>query len=311
MQCNKTHFPGAMYHVMLRGNNKQNIFFQAQDFDFFLERLRVRIEKYGVKVHLFCLMTNHVHLVIEVDKVPLTKVMQSLQTSFTLTINKRHNRCGHLSQGRFIEKLIQNEKYLLELCYYIHNNPVKAKLVQNIDEYYWSSHQAYIEEQFGWVTTNRVNALINKHAISYYKTYLDFICDRNNSFATPKFFELDKMGMLKVNDSLNKANELSNPQKLIALELDIVIKKSCEQFGLEPNKLCSESSAPKVVMVRSVIAYIAHYFGGYYLKDIAHYFGRAHASFSRTTHNNIIKIQKDYKLQQRFERVIKALKSKY
>lgn len=311
MKHKAAHYQGAIYHVMLRGNNKENIFFQHKDYEYFIERLQICIQKYGIKIHLFCLMTNHVHLVIEVEQIPLSKVMQSLQTSFTMTMNKRHQRCGHLSQGRFIDKLVQDEKYLLELCFYIHNNPLKANLVQNLNDYRWSSHHAYLEIMFDWVNTGLINSLLQRHAVNEHVTYLDFINDRDNAFATPRFFEIDAAGNIKVKDIINQENVLSHKTEINHLELSLIIEKTCEQFDIARDKLYSESSAAKIVMARSVIAYISHYYGVYYLKDIAYHFGRAPESFSRTTHKNIVKIQKDPTLKQILNRIIKKLSSKY
>lgn len=311
MKHNKSHYKGAIYHVMLRGNNKQKLFFQMEDYEYFIERLIICIEQYQIKVHLFCLMTNHVHLVIEVNHIPLSKVMQSLQVSFTLKINHRHNRCGHLSQGRFVSKLIQNEKYLLELCYYIHNNPVKASMVKSHNDYHWSSHHAYTHQNFSWVYTTLTESLINKHANETCSTYLDFIYDRESSFSKPEFFQIGDEGNFIVSDEINKKIVTESIEELQNLKLEVIVEKVCKQFHVELIKLNSESCARDIVMVRSIVAYIGHYFSGYYLKDIAHYFGRNHESFSRTMHKNLVKVQQDPELKKKLDRTLKILSCRY
>ena len=113
---------------MMRGNYRQNIFSDDTERQKFLEYLGQANKQYDCKIHLFCLMTNHVHLVIQISKIPLSKIMQTLNSAFTGFVNRKHQKSGHLFQGRYLAKLVQDESYLKELCYYIHNNPVAANM---------------------------------------------------------------------------------------------------------------------------------------------------------------------------------------
>ncbi len=104
---NRTYYYEAMYHVMLRGNYRQSIFNDNEDRLYFYSLLENTIEKFNFKVHVFCLMTNHIHFVIEIK----------FASSYAGYSNRKYNRSGHLFQGRYKAKLIQDEKYLLTLCY--------------------------------------------------------------------------------------------------------------------------------------------------------------------------------------------------
>ena len=105
----RTHYFEAMYHVMLRGNYRQIIFNDDNDRLYFYSLLKQVTEKFNCKIHLFCLMTNHIHLVIEINHVPLWKIIQSFASSYARYINKKNKQSGHLFQGRYKAKLIQDD----------------------------------------------------------------------------------------------------------------------------------------------------------------------------------------------------------
>ena len=111
----RVHYPTALYHVIMRGNARQDIFFDYEDRIRFYLLLQEGTEKYGHRIHAFCLMTNHVHLAIQVGDVSLSRIMQNLTFRYTKWINWRQNRSGHLFQGRYKAVLIDADSYLLEL----------------------------------------------------------------------------------------------------------------------------------------------------------------------------------------------------
>ena len=116
----RIHYPGAVYHVILRGNGGQDIFFARQDRTRFYLLLQEGVERFGHRIHAFCCMTNHVHLAIQVAEIPLAKIMQNVSFRYTRHINNREKRIGHLFQGRYKALLIDADSYLLELVRYIH-----------------------------------------------------------------------------------------------------------------------------------------------------------------------------------------------
>jgi putative transposase len=105
----RIYFPGAVYHVMLRGNAGMKIFFCEDDRKYFYYLISEGIKKYRHEMHGFCLMSNHVHLVIRVGTVSLSKIIQNLSFRYTRWINKRERRIGHLFQGRYKAILVDEE----------------------------------------------------------------------------------------------------------------------------------------------------------------------------------------------------------
>ncbi len=139
-------FYGAFYHVITRGNQRQKIFRDEQDFKRYLEILGNYKQRYRYSLHSYVLMSNHVHLLIETGEVPLFKIIQGINQSFTMYFNRKYKTVGHLFQGRYKAILCDKDRYLLSLIKYMHTNPVRAKIVQKPDDYPWSGHHYYAKK---------------------------------------------------------------------------------------------------------------------------------------------------------------------
>ncbi len=139
-------FSGAFYHVTARGNRRESIFDDDIDREKFLEINGQVIEDFNWICHAYCLMTNHYHLVIETPDGNLSKGMRQLNGVFTQTSNHRHQRGGHLFQGRYKSILVDADAYLLELIRYVVLNPVRAVMVDHPRMWRWSSYNAMIGE---------------------------------------------------------------------------------------------------------------------------------------------------------------------
>ena len=134
-------FPGALYHVTSRGNASQRVFRDDEDRELFLATLAWVVERFGWRCHAYCLMDNHIHLLIDTPQPNLSRGMRQLNGVYTQRFNRRHRKVGHLFQGRFKAILVEKEGYLLELARYIVLNPVRAKMVKTPERYPWSSYQ--------------------------------------------------------------------------------------------------------------------------------------------------------------------------
>ena len=135
-------YPGAVYHVTSRGNDKQAVFQDDQDRETFLEILSHVNNRYNWLCHAYCLMGTHYHLMIETPDANLSLGMRQLNGVFTQARNKRFKKTGHLFQGRFKAVLIQRGSHLLEVCRYVVLNPVRAHMVERPEEWKWSSYRA-------------------------------------------------------------------------------------------------------------------------------------------------------------------------
>ncbi|OGE03679.1 hypothetical protein A3B51_00870 [Candidatus Curtissbacteria bacterium RIFCSPLOWO2_01_FULL_41_18] len=132
-------FNNAFYHVFNRGINKQPIFFTHRDYQYFLRKLGDLKNLYDHSLYAFCLMPNHFHLSIQTRKVPISKIMASIGTSYSMYFNRTYNHLGPVFQNRFRSILIENDSYFLKLSQYIYLNPVKAGLISDPLVYPYSS----------------------------------------------------------------------------------------------------------------------------------------------------------------------------
>lgn len=132
----------ACYHIYVRGNQKQTVFRDKEDFEFYLHQIKHYKRKYSFHLYGYCLMPNHIHLIGEpVHPEKLPKFMQCLQRSYTAYHNKKYNKVGHLWQDRFKTKVIVKDQYLIDCIAYVEQNPVRANLVKNIGGYEFSSYR--------------------------------------------------------------------------------------------------------------------------------------------------------------------------
>jgi putative transposase len=157
-------FAGAVYHVMNRGDRREEIFKDGADRELFLETLAESCTKTGWEVHAFCLMPNHFHLVVETPQPNLVAGMKWLLGTYTARFNRRHKLFGHLFSGRYKALLVDggNAGYLRTVCRYVHLNPVRAKLIGPqalLREFRWSSLPLFLEtpgKRPAWLRTDRV-----------------------------------------------------------------------------------------------------------------------------------------------------------
>ena len=137
-------YEGAFYHVTARGNERRKVFLSHTDYEKFLSYLTEAINKYGVLVHAFVLMTNHYHLLVETPKANLSSFMHTLNSAYTTYFNIKRYRSGHLFQGRYKAILVDADNYFLELSRYLHLNPVRAGMTEKPEDYPYSSFHAYL-----------------------------------------------------------------------------------------------------------------------------------------------------------------------
>ena len=139
-QVSKTH----IYHVMLRGNERKNIFLEVEDKVRLIETLYHKKQNNAFCLYAYCIMDNHVHFVIKEQKDSISRIMKRLGTSYAHYYNKKYKRVGHVFQDRYKSETIEDESYLLSVIRYIHNNPEKAGICRK-QEYRWSSYQLYTQ----------------------------------------------------------------------------------------------------------------------------------------------------------------------
>jgi len=177
--------PGLLYHVIVRGNNRQAIFRDEQDRIRYLEKLSFYCQDKSVDLLSYCLLGNHVHLLLETPQGNLSNLMQAFQTTYTVSFNKRHRRSGHVFEQRYKALLVDKDNYLLQVSRYIHLNPVSARIVSRPQDYRWSSYESYLKSKgiaglkdgmvLGYFAGDR------KKQLAQYREYVEGVIGKGNS----------------------------------------------------------------------------------------------------------------------------------
>ena len=270
-------FPGAVYHITARGNERKEIFLDAQDRNDFIEILALVVERFGWRCHTYCLMGNHYHLLIETPKGNVSKGMRQLNGVYAQNFNRKYKRVGHLFQGRYKAILVEKEAYLLELSRYIVLNPVKARFVEQVEEWPWSSYRAIIGENQkpGFLTTDWILEQFGKNkkkSINAYKTFV--ISGAEVEFPLDEIVGQLILGSEKflrdINRHIGEKNivEISEYPREQRLSSDISLD----------NIFQKEMSAGKT---RDEIIYSIYYERDYTQKEIAEYLGIHYTTISR------------------------------
>jgi putative transposase len=170
-------YPGAFYHITSRGNERKAVFKSERDREKFLSYLGSATERYAAIVHVYCLMDNHYHLLLETPAGNLSQIMHHINGAYTTYYNTKRERSGHLFQGRFKAILIEADEYAKELSRYMHLNPIRAGMCAHPEEYPWSSCRYYTVETKApdWLQRGFILGYFGKDFSVSMKRYRDFV----------------------------------------------------------------------------------------------------------------------------------------
>jgi REP element-mobilizing transposase RayT len=187
-------YPDAWYHVMNRGRRGENIFSDKRDYEVFINLLKETAEQWNVKITAYCLMSNHYHILLQTPEGNLSRSMRHLNGIYTQRYNKMHGYDGQLFRGRYKSILVDEDTYLLGLLKYIHKNPVKAKVVDNLDDYPWSSHQGYLsnKKDHDWLNKEFVFSILHRDKRKWKDEYKKLMYEDNED-KVAEIFESKKL----------------------------------------------------------------------------------------------------------------------
>jgi len=267
-------YPGAVYHVTSRGNRRINIFEDNQDRQIFLTILETVVKRYNWLCHAYCLMDNHYHIMIETPDANISAGMRQLNGVYTQSYNRRHQKPGHIFQGRFKAILVQKENYLLELCRYVVLNPVRAGIVKKTEDWRWSSYQATagIIKKPGYLTTDWILGLFNTQRIAANKRYREFVREGIHGEASWK--ELRSQVLLGEEEFIEKFKDVLEDKKQVK-----EIPRSQRYIGRPSLYTIFRGQKTKAQRNRSI--HNAHLRQGYTLKEIADYLGIHYTTVSK------------------------------
>jgi REP element-mobilizing transposase RayT len=277
----RIHLPGGLYHVILRGNGGQPVFFTDADRYRFYLLLQEGTCRFSYRVHAFCLMTGHIHLALQAGDIPLSRGMQNLSFRYTRWINWREKRTGHLFQGRYKAILVDGDSYLLELVRYIHLNPVRAGMVKDPEEYPWSGHRAYLgKESLPWLTTDWMLNQFGKSVGKARAGYRAFVLDGLGEEHRPEFHGGGEDPRLLGDDGFLDKCLFGTGGKPLRLTAKEIADKVCHAYHIDETTLKTQSQQRAISEARAVVGWLARELGCVTLSDVARHVNRDVGSIS-------------------------------
>lgn len=264
-------FPGALYHITSRGDRQEPVFEDDEDRLRYLSILAEVVTHFNWICHAYCLMTNHYHLLIETPEGNLSKGMRQLNGMYTQATNRRHQRTGHLFQGRFKSILVDKNSYLLELTRYVVLNPVRAGIIKYPEQYAWSSYQAMMGKVPvpGWLATEGILALFGKRRAEARRRYAGFVAEG-----------IDKASIwTELRQQIYLGNEkfVLRMQNKADIQGDALAIPRIQRSAPAPSLAAFEKQSRN----RNDAIIAAYKTGGYSYREIAQYFGLHLATVGR------------------------------
>lgn len=171
-------YQGGIYHVIARGNNKEYIFKESIDKGYFIKQLKETIEGMNYRIFGYVLMDNHYHILIQTMDKKLQEIMHQINNKYSKYFNVKYKRIGHVFQGRYKASLVQDERYLIGVLRYIHQNPVQANICQAVNVYKWSSDFFYRSGVKGFVNVDVVLNMLDANRNEAIKKYIDLMSEK-------------------------------------------------------------------------------------------------------------------------------------
>lgn len=273
----RVHVPGGFYHVTLRGNHQQRIFFADTDRLLLNEIVARAIEKFEARLHAYCWMDNHIHMLVEVGESPLGCLMRQVASTFARRMQRNLGTTGHFFERRYQAKLVAIETYLKVAMRYIHLNPVTAGVVTDPGDYPWSSHRDYFDGRSSWITTDFVLGMFGStrpRAMAAYEAFHD-----DEPMVDWESIVANGSGSSEVLD-LDLRLRRDPPFKPMAprQSLDELIDEASRLFMVANNRLDSPIRDPVISKVRAWIALQARERGIATLSEVARRLNRDEAT---------------------------------
>jgi len=279
----RIHFAGALYHVISRGNRRQGIFRDEKDLKRLLTYLSHCKIRFPFRLYAYALMKNHIHLFLEVERVPLSKIMQSLLFRYTQYFNRRYRQVGHLFQGRYKAIVCDKDAYLLELVRYIHLNPVRARVVKRPEDYVWTGHLSYLgKREEDLIDEGFVLDQLGGNRSSARRRYRRFVWDGMTGGHEKKYYQVKDQRYLG-EDAFVERIERERKEAgdwMYEIPLEVISREVARAIGCREDELHSVRRSRQGSLGRGMVAYLARRISGYRVKEIADHFRRSPVAVS-------------------------------
>ncbi|MGA7828658.1 MAG: transposase [Geobacteraceae bacterium] len=294
----RINFPGAVYHVILRGNAGGPIFFDDRDRYRLYLILQQTVERFRYRIHGFCLMTNHVHFIMQVGDIPLSSIMQNLSLRYTKWINFSQGLTGHVFQGRYKALLLDADSYLLEIVRYVHLNPVRAGMVGAPEDYPWSGHRAYLGvEIIPWLNSDWLLSMFSDKIDIARIKYRSFVADGMAEKRRNEFHRGTSEGRILgddtfVDEALCKANQVRRQ----TFSLNDVVMAVCRRYGISERQLKAHGKIRPYTEARALLALLVKEHAHLSLTELGRLLGRDISPLSRSAQRLVVNAETEPRL---------------
>jgi putative transposase len=283
--------PGALHHIVIRGIERKGIFEDDKDRQDFLERLSALLREMVTPCYAWALMTNHVHLLLRTGTVSIASIMRRLLTGYAVRFNRRHRRYGHLFQNRYKSVLCEEDRYLMQLVAYIHLNPVRAGIVEDVRAlkvFPFTGHSALMGKRIRpWQDTEYILALFGRSVLEARRNLQRHVSKWSAKGRCP---ELTGGGLIRsaggwraVKEAYRDGIRLTSDERILGssefvetvlrqsgeaydrrmqiqsagIDLSGVIAAVCRSFNLDEKELASPTKRLKIAHARALVSHIA------------------------------------------------------
>ena len=259
--------PGGLYHIITRGNNRQLIFASQEDYLKMLSLLEAQKARLPFFLYAYCLMPNHIHLLVERQEDPISRIMQRVLTGYSQYHNRSYKKVGHLLQGRYKAILCQSDQYLAQLVRYIHLNPVRAKIARRPEDYRYSSHRAYLGlEQTALVDVDPVLRRFGARKKLAREMYEKFMRAGKKLGHQDNFYQAQGGRILGSDEFVDsmihrmgdvKAGVARGRKSALTLDLRRLIEAVELVTEMDRKEICGAGKGARVVLVREALVLVA------------------------------------------------------
>jgi len=256
----RLHVPDGFYHVTLRGNHRQPIFFSERDRDLLDAVVAEVTTKLSARVHAYCWMTNHLHMLVQVSDAPLGKIILQIASRYARTVQSSLATTGHFFERRYHCILVDADNYLITLVRYIHMNPVRGGLVTDPTAYRWSSHRVYLgKREQSWVITDFVMKLLAADPVRAFAAYRDLMSSDDPcrwGEGSPATNPVHKQ-ILGDDEFVAKVRGQTAKHRSRVRSLDELVIECGVRFGYSPELLVSHNKTRGLAAARAWISHEA------------------------------------------------------
>ena len=302
-------YPGAFYHITSRGNDRQDIFKSERDREKFLSYLESSVERYGARIHVYCLMANHYHLMLETPEGNLSQIMQHINGAYTTYFNTKRKRSGHLFQGRYKAIVVDADEYATQLSRYIHLNPVRAGIVAVPEKYRWSSYQFYTSRKRvpGWLVADFILGFFGHKRSSAKEKYREFVVSLLKEEYESPLKDVIASTILGGLDFVKEIQERYLEPNRQDRELPALTQLSPRRTIVEIKEAAYGMFGEDKKLARKTALYLCHRYSGRKLNEIGAGFNISESAVSQTSRRFKTMLDNNKELKRKIEKLNQEL----